>query len=168
MDAKRIIGRLQAIPPVLWIILLMMLVFSLISGRYMTVNNMINTVQQGAVLLIVAAAATMIILSEGLDLSLGGVLTIAGVTTVMTLNATLLISTDSGMAFFGSTMPHIWCAPVWLGHFTVAVLTLIPLWRGVKRVMLAQEMTAPLRPSSLNTTGMMPVRFDPPELDTVA
>jgi ribose transport system permease protein len=89
MDMHKIIDRLKAIPPVLWIIVFMMLVFSLISNRYMTFNNMLNTAQQGAVLLIVASAATIVILSEGLDLSLGGVLTIAGVTAVMTVNAKL-------------------------------------------------------------------------------
>ncbi len=81
------VRKIKSVSPVLWAIFFMVLMFSLISGRYFTLNNLINTLQQGAVLLIVSSAATIVILSEGLDLSLGGVLTVSGITAVIALNA---------------------------------------------------------------------------------
>jgi len=65
----------------------MVCMFGMISGRYLTLNNLINTLQQGAVLLIISSAMTIVILSEGLDLSLGGVLTVSGITCVLALGA---------------------------------------------------------------------------------
>lgn len=82
------VGKLLGkISPVLWVVITLMVTFSIISDRYYTPNNFINILQQGAVLLIVSLAATMVILSEGLDLSLGGLLTVSGITTVMSLEA---------------------------------------------------------------------------------
>lgn len=79
--------RFKNIPPVLWVILSLMFAFTMISDRYLTTNNIINIAQQGAALLLVSSAQTFVILSGGLDLSLGGVLTISGITTVLTINA---------------------------------------------------------------------------------
>jgi ribose transport system permease protein len=84
--AKKAFQLLSNIPAVLWFVIFLLAIFGLISDRYFTFNNMINILQQGAVLLLVASAATIVILSEGLDLSLGGVLTLSGITTVMALN----------------------------------------------------------------------------------
>lgn len=78
---------LGKIPPVLWVVIGLIVTFSIISDRFFSINSFVNILQQGAVLLIVSFAATFVILSEGLDLSLGGLLTVSGITTVMTLNA---------------------------------------------------------------------------------
>jgi ribose transport system permease protein len=83
---------LRRIPPVLWFVLALMAVFTISSDRYLTVHNVINIFQQGAVLLIVACGMTMVILSGGLDLSLGGVLTFSGITSVLTLNLGLPVA----------------------------------------------------------------------------
>jgi len=64
----------------------MMIVFGFLSPRFLSFHNIVNLFQQGAVLLVVSAAATLVILSEGLDLSLGGVLTLSGITSVLALN----------------------------------------------------------------------------------
>lgn len=77
----------KKIPIVLWFILLLVIVFSCISDQYLTLRNLLILLQQGSVLLVVAAAATFVIISGGLDLSLGGILTISGVTVAMSLNA---------------------------------------------------------------------------------
>jgi ribose transport system permease protein len=68
------------VPSAAWVILIMMIVFTAINPRYLTLDNMVNIVLQNAVLLILALAATLVILSEGIDLSLGSVLTLSGVT----------------------------------------------------------------------------------------
>jgi len=70
------------VPSAAWVILLMMTVFTAINPRYLTLDNVVNIVLQNAVLLILALGATLVILSEGIDLSLGSVLTLSGVTCV--------------------------------------------------------------------------------------
>lgn len=82
---------IKVIPPVLWVIIILMVFFSISSPRYLSMRNAIILLQQGSVLLVIGAAATIVIISGGLDLSLGGVLTIAGVITVLSLNTGLPI-----------------------------------------------------------------------------
>lgn len=79
----------KQIPVVTWFVLLMIIVFSFCSKQYLTIRNMRILLQQGSVLLVVASAATFIIISGGLDLSLGGILTLCGVFVAMAVNAGL-------------------------------------------------------------------------------
>ncbi len=88
---------LRKIQPVFWVTLFLMIVFNFFSSRFLSLHNIINLFQQGAVLLIVAAASTLVILSEGLDLSLGSVLTLAGITSVMSVNAGAPVSVAIGI-----------------------------------------------------------------------
>ena len=73
------------VPSAAWVILVMMTVFTAINPRYLTLDNIVNIVLQNAVLLILALGATLVILSEGIDLSLGSVLTLSGVTCVFVM-----------------------------------------------------------------------------------
>ena len=75
-------SRLVRVPSAAWVITLMMITFTAINPRYLTLDNLVNIVLQNAVLLILALGATLVILSEGIDLSLGSVLTLSGVTCV--------------------------------------------------------------------------------------
>ena len=56
------------VPSAAWVILVMMTVFTAINPRYLTLDNVVNIVLQNAVLLILALGATLVILSEGIDL----------------------------------------------------------------------------------------------------
>ena len=78
-------SMLMSTPSAAWVILLMMTVFTAINPRYLTLDNVVNIVLQNAVLLILALGATLVILSEGIDLSLGSVLTLSGVTCVFVM-----------------------------------------------------------------------------------
>jgi len=78
---------LKRIPIITWFILILVITFSLVSKQYFTMRNLLILLQQGSVLLVVASAATFVIISGGLDLSLGGILTAAGVVVAITLNA---------------------------------------------------------------------------------
>ena len=78
---------LKKIPPIFWITIAIMFIFSLFTVRFISLHNIINILQQGSVLLVISAAATLVILSEGLDLSLGSVLTLSGIITVLALAA---------------------------------------------------------------------------------
>ncbi len=78
---------LKRIPAVIWFILILIAAFGMMSSRYITVRNFLILLQQGSVMLVVASAATFVIISGGLDLSLGAILTISGVTVAMAINA---------------------------------------------------------------------------------
>ncbi len=98
------LNKFSSIPKVLWVNILLVFVFSMMSDRYLTIHNMINIMQQGAVLLIVASAMTIVILSEGLDLSLGAVMTMAGIVCVLALGAGLPVSVAVVMGVLSGTL----------------------------------------------------------------
>lgn len=79
----------QRVPPVAWVVLLMIAFFGMAAPGFFTAENFLNITLQGSVLLIMAVAATLVILTEGIDLSLGSVLTLAGVTAVLALQRDL-------------------------------------------------------------------------------
>lgn len=83
----RVISVFKRIPIVLWFVLLLVVLFSFVSEHYLTMRNLVILLQQGAALLVVASAATFVIISGGLDLSLGSILTLSGVTVALALNA---------------------------------------------------------------------------------
>jgi ribose transport system permease protein len=70
------------VPSAAWVILFMMTAFTSVNSRYLTLDNIVNIILQNAVLLILALGATLVILSEGIDLSAGSALTLSGVTCV--------------------------------------------------------------------------------------
>lgn len=92
MTKSKSISRLLKVPSAAWVILIMVIISTLISDKYLTLGNMINIIQQNAVLLIVALGSTLVLLSEGIDLSAGSVLTLSGVNCVIVM----LKVTDAG------------------------------------------------------------------------
>ena len=80
---------LKKIPLIFWALLVLIIFFSIQSDRYFTLRNLVTLLQQGSALLIVASAATFIIISGGLDLSLGAILTLSGITTALCITAGL-------------------------------------------------------------------------------
>ncbi len=81
----------KRIPIVTWFVIFMIIVFSFISDQYFTMRNLRILLQQSSVLLVVASSATYVIISGGLDLSLGSILTLCGVFVALTVNAGLPI-----------------------------------------------------------------------------
>ena len=77
----------KKIPLILLFILALVVVFSLKTKQYLTYRNLLVLLQQGSVLLIVASSATFIIISGGLDLSLGAILTLSGITPALAVTA---------------------------------------------------------------------------------
>lgn len=63
--------RLKALPPVSWMLVLIIVIFSLASPNYFSLSNFRNILIQATPLMIVAFAQTCIILTQGTDLSLG-------------------------------------------------------------------------------------------------
>jgi ribose transport system permease protein len=82
-NGKSWLGR---VPPVVWVLAIMALLFQTMSrGIFFTVPNLLNVAVQGSALMILALGATCAILTEGIDLSLGSVLSLAGVVAVLTM-----------------------------------------------------------------------------------
>ena len=63
----------------LLILVLIMVILSCISNKYLTVSNLINIVRQESTLIIIACAATMLMISGGMDLSPAGVIALTSV-----------------------------------------------------------------------------------------
>lgn len=64
-----------------FVLLLLILFFSTTSNVFLTSTNLINILRQSAVVGIVAVGMTFVILTGGIDLSVGGVIACSGVVT---------------------------------------------------------------------------------------
>jgi len=76
---------LLKVPSAAWVILILMIICTIFSDKYFNLGNFVNIIQQNAVLLIVALGSTLVLLSEGIDLSSGSVLTLSGVNCVIVM-----------------------------------------------------------------------------------
>jgi ribose transport system permease protein len=85
--------------PGLFVMLAVMLVgFSLASRDFTTPGNALNVLLQSSVLLLIALPMTFVILTEGLDLSIGAVLSLCSVTLALTAVATGSFAAALGVA----------------------------------------------------------------------
>jgi ribose transport system permease protein len=82
----RSIGRLLArTPGVLTIIVALVVLFTAVDPAFLGPANLDNIGVQSAILLIIALPMTLIIMSEGIDISMGAVLSLCGVVLAMVL-----------------------------------------------------------------------------------
>jgi ribose transport system permease protein len=77
--------RAAAIPGVAYILAALVVVFTIFATGFPSAANLVNVGVQSAILLLLALPMTLIIMSEGLDLSIGAVLGLAGVVLAMVL-----------------------------------------------------------------------------------
>jgi ribose transport system permease protein len=68
--------------------LIIFIVASIMSPRFLDINNQLNILMQVSIIGIVALGMTVVMLSGGIDLSVGSVLVFVGVVSVLALNAT--------------------------------------------------------------------------------
>ncbi|MES0361789.1 MAG: ribose ABC transporter permease, partial [Anaerolineales bacterium] len=80
MSSSRVRGFLQRYGLVVSFLILC-LVLSLLSDRFLTVGNLTNVLRQSTINLIIAIGMTYVILTAGIDLSVGAVLALATVVT---------------------------------------------------------------------------------------
>lgn len=96
---------LQRIPGVAVMLVLLCVVFSLMTPGFLTVPNISNVLVQSTILLMLALPMTLIIMTEGLDLSMGAVLTLTSLIVAIVALATgsmvlgLLAALAVGTAF---------------------------------------------------------------------
>ncbi|WP_454726716.1 MULTISPECIES: ABC transporter permease [Cupriavidus] len=79
---------LGRVPGSVWVLLLLAAAFSLAAPDFPSVANLLNIGTQSTILLLIALPMTLIIMTEGLDLSMGAVLTLCGVVLAMVMVAT--------------------------------------------------------------------------------
>ncbi|HTK12097.1 MAG TPA: ABC transporter permease [Ktedonobacteraceae bacterium] len=60
-------------------LLLLIIVFSLLSDRFFTYRNWLNIIEQSSIIAIVAIGATFVIITAGIDLSVGSVVALSGI-----------------------------------------------------------------------------------------
>jgi ribose transport system permease protein len=69
---------LKKVPNVVYLFTGLILVFSFVSPNFFSVGNLSNLVLQGSVLLIVSLGMTLVMLSNGIDLSMGSFMSLCG------------------------------------------------------------------------------------------
>src|SRR4051812_32762681 len=72
-------GFSRTIPGAACLLVILVVVFAVFGSGFATVANVLNIGVQSSVLLLLALPMTLIIMAEGLDLSMGAVLSLAGV-----------------------------------------------------------------------------------------
>ncbi|RDK08650.1 ABC transporter permease [Cupriavidus lacunae] len=80
-----LLGRL---PGAAWVLLLLALAFAVLGQGFLSTANLLNIGTQSTILLLIALPMTLIIMTEGLDLSMGAVLALCGVVLAMVMVAT--------------------------------------------------------------------------------
>jgi len=81
----RIPTLLGKIPGSIYAILLLLLLFRFGSAQFLSVSNFLNILQQSSILAIVSIGSFLAILSHGIDLSLGAIVTFAGVVSALVM-----------------------------------------------------------------------------------
>ena len=93
----------------IFIILFVMVVgLSILSPNFLTVNNILNLLNQSAIFGILALGIFIVLVSRGIDLSVGAVLAIAGITA-----GTISQTMDAA----GRIFPDLPMAPIWVTIF---------------------------------------------------
>jgi ribose transport system permease protein len=81
-------GRIRSIPGVAVMLIVLVVGFAVSSPGFLTVPNLSNVLVQSTVPLLLALPMTLIIMTEGLDLSMGAVLTLASLVVALVTLAT--------------------------------------------------------------------------------
>jgi len=77
---------LEKIPHVVYLFTGLIILFSFISPNFFSVGNLSNLILQGSVLLIVSLGMTLVLLSNGIDLSVGSLMSLCGMVAGMSLS----------------------------------------------------------------------------------
>lgn len=107
---------MAAISP--WLALIaMIIVFTALNGRFFTIGNAINILQQAAVLIVLSVGGTFIILMGSIDLAVGSMVSLAGMSAAMLIRdhgewavilvpfITMLVSAIAGVLFAYARLP---------------------------------------------------------------
>ena len=76
---RQALGRLASVPGVAYVLALLVIVFAALDMTFLSPLNLANIGTQATILLMLALPMTLVILTEGLDISMGAVLTVCSV-----------------------------------------------------------------------------------------
>lgn len=80
--------KMPSVPGVVLALALLFILFAALSPGFLTTGNLSNILVQSVILLLLALPMTLIIMTEGLDLSMGAVLTLASLVLALTILST--------------------------------------------------------------------------------
>jgi ribose transport system permease protein len=120
--------RLHAVPGVAWLLAVLGVAFGLAEPAFVAGANLNNVLMQSSVLLLLALPMTLIILTEGLDLSMGAALSLCTVVLAVVLLATGSLALSVALAILAAlavgTLNGILVAGFGLPPFVVTLGTL--------------------------------------------
>jgi len=135
-DVKRILSKLGVIP----VLLVLFVVLSFASPYFLQVNNIINILHQVSITAIIGVGMTFVILTGGIDLSVGSIVALSGLTMAVTHKYfSAMDLTASGQVWLGIVVP-----------FTLALLSAIVMGL-INGVMISVGRV----PAFIMTFGMM-------------
>ena len=85
MQKTALLNNLKKLPGVFWGLVILFIALSVFTGSFLSVSNLLNVLNQAAILLVVAIGVTMTILEGGIDLSVGGTMCLSGMAAAMVL-----------------------------------------------------------------------------------
>lgn len=132
MNKKKLINQINVYRSVM-ILLLICIVATILSPNFLSLTNLFNVVKQITVAGIVGCGMTFVILTGGIDLSVGSILGLAGVMAagvlVSTGNVVLAILTALGIGLLCGIFNGLWVAQCGIPPF-IATLGMMTLLRG--------------------------------------
>ncbi len=84
---KGIIKFVKSLPPLTWAVAVMIIFFAVVEPSFFNVANLSNIVRRGSQLWMIATMATLLLVSGGIDLSLGAVLSFSGAVLALLLDS---------------------------------------------------------------------------------
>ncbi len=88
----RLLQRIRSVPGIVYVLCVVVVLFSLISPEFDSFANLLNIVRQGAVLMIVSLGMMVVIIGAGIDLSVGAMLGLAGTVVAVLLQKGVSVS----------------------------------------------------------------------------
>lgn len=81
--AAQRLRAMMSVVGMLPVLILLAIVFQLLSGKFMAVNNLTNVMQQASINIVLASGMTFVILTGGIDLSVGSILATSAMVAVI-------------------------------------------------------------------------------------
>jgi ribose/xylose/arabinose/galactoside ABC-type transport system permease subunit len=119
------------------VLLLEIIIFTQISPYFLTTENILNITLQASIIAIIAAGMTFVILTAGIDLSVGSIVAFAGViaTSVIKINLPVYLALTLGLLaglIYGAFSGYF--AGIFVTRFNITpfivTLALMTIWRG--------------------------------------
>lgn len=81
--ASQRLRTIMSVAGMLPVLIILAIVFQMMSGRFMSVNNLSNVMQQASINIVLASGMTFVILTGGIDLSVGSILATSAMVAVI-------------------------------------------------------------------------------------